>query len=59
MPNDVKKSKGKKVAATTVQTNDDFDDMLAELCTADLSSLPAVRSAARAAARAAAAAAAP
>jgi hypothetical protein len=44
MPKDVKKSKGKKVAATTAQTDDDFDDMLAEFCAADLSSLTPVRS---------------
>jgi hypothetical protein len=36
MPNNKKKGKQQGVKAATAQTNDDFDDMLAEVCATDL-----------------------
>jgi hypothetical protein len=50
MPKQNKDTKGKrqKAGAATAQTNDDFDDMLAELCAADLTPPPAAGSTATA-----------
>jgi ankyrin repeat protein len=36
MPMQIKAGKGQNAVTTTVQTDEDFDDMLAELCAADL-----------------------